>query len=220
VTLRIRILRDRGARVDLAEFIRVEPVELVSMSRSGELTLAVSSTEGDRGGSMRRTVTRYVDDAGTWRALDETIFEVDANTFAEVSQRQQAAGPNLHVQPIRLPRVMTAGEWVQPLAGVPARVALSAYALVRLESEDNTTSVDVVAIGLLGVERGERALQWSALSIGEVCNGPPRGEPERWLVGACVGGKAFFRAIPAGLLERARTPLGDNSPAVPRSSVF
>jgi hypothetical protein len=110
------------------------------------------------------------------------------------------------------------GQWHRPLPGVDARVALASHGLVRIES--GTARTERAAVGLLATEGGQRGLQWLALGVGEVCIGPARGAPERWLVAARVDGVSFLQAIDPGLLARERVPLGALSDMSPRSSVF
>jgi hypothetical protein len=221
MTLKVQVLRERDPRVDLARFIPQTDAELLYRDRTGALSLAVSSCTGDaQGGVLRRTVVRYVEESGAWRALDETVFEVDAESFSEVSQTRALDGLNLHQAPIRLPRFLTVGQWHKPLPAVPARVAAATHALVRIEASDGSARTDIGAVGLLAVEGGQRGLQWMGAGVGELCIGPARGAPERWIVAARVGGVSFLRAIDAAALERPRLPLRSTSDMRPRSSVF
>ncbi|MBK6576504.1 MAG: hypothetical protein IPG17_09940 [Sandaracinaceae bacterium] len=221
MSLQVHILRARAPQVDLADFIPRGEAELLYQDQRGELSLAASRcTPGPTAGGFRRTVVRYIEDAGAWRALDETVFEIDAESFAEVVQITAAGGPNLHLAPICLPRRLTVGEWHRPLPGVPARVTLASHALVRIESTHRAARTEVSAIGMLATQGGKRGLQWLALGVGELCIGPARGAPERWLIAARVDGASFLHAIEPSLLERERRPLGALSDIAPRSSVF
>jgi hypothetical protein len=206
--------------VDLGELIPNETAELVYEDQRGERTLAVSSTETDSTRSVRRrVVTRYAQDGAGWRALDETSFEVDSDHFSEVAQRRAQDGPNLHLLPIRLPRVMSVGVWHHPIAGHSSRVALSVHAWVRLQL-GSSASVELRAVGLLGAEGAQRGLQWSVLGVGEVWNGSPEGEPMRWLVGGKVGTRTILAPLPEAIFTSPRVGLPSASSALPRTSVF
>ena len=221
MTLSVRVIHDQARRVDLADFVPKGEAELLYQEASGQQSLAVSrASRDDQTGCLRRVVVRYVDEGGAWRALDETVFEVDAESFSEVSQARALDGVNLHQAPIRLPRHMTVGVWHRPLPGVPARVAVATHALVRLVSGDRTAQTEVGAVGLLAVEGGRRGLQWMGRGVGELWTGPVRGAPERWLVGARVNHVGFLRTIDADVLERPRLPLRATTDMHPRSSVF
>jgi hypothetical protein len=218
VSLTVVVERERSTRVDLGELIPSETAELLYEDARGERTLAVSSTDASQG-LRRRVVTRYAQDAAGWRALDETTFTLDAEYFSEVEQRRAEGGPNLHLSPIRLPRVMSVGVWHHPIEGHAARVALSAHAWVRLRL-GSSSSVELPAIAFLSSEARQRGLQWSVLGVGEVWNGPPQGPPTRWLVGGRVGARALLGSAPASLFSLPRIGLPAASDAQPRRSVL
>lgn len=220
MSLTISVLRPRDERVDLGELVPSETAELLYEDQRGERTLAVSSTETHAAlGVLRRVVTRYTPNGEGWRALDETTFEVDALHFSEVAQRRTQAGPNLHLVPIRLPRVMSVGVWHHPLEGHSSRVALAAHAWVRLQL-GSSVSDELPAIGLLGAEGAQRGLQWSVLGVGEAWSGPPEASPTRWLVGGRVGARVILQALPESVFTSPRVGLPSASSALPRASVF
>jgi hypothetical protein len=218
VTLNVQVLRPRSERVDLGELLPEETAELVYEDERGQRTLAVSSTE-THAGVRRRVVTRYAKDGEGWRALDETTFELDVEHFAEVAQRRARGGPNLHLAPIRLPRIMNVGVWHQPIEGHTARVALAAHAWVRLELRPGE-ALELPAVQFLSAEGAQRGLQWSALGVGEICTGPLEGPPTRWLIGGKVGSKVLLSAVSETAFTAPRSGLPDVSAARPRSSVF
>lgn len=220
MSLTISVERECHASVDLGELIPNQTAELVYEDARGERTLAVSATATDATqGLLRRVVTRYAQDGVGWRALDETDFELDAEHFSEVAQRRAQGGPNLHLLPIRLPRVMKVGAWHQPLSGHSARVALAAHAWVRLQL-GSSVSEELRAIAFLSTEGAQRGLQWSLLGVGEIWNGPPKGAPTRWLVGGKVGARTVFGALPEALFTSPRIGLPATSSAKQRTSVF
>ena len=220
MSLAVSVLRACQERVDLGELLPGETAELLYEDQRGERTLAVSSTQTDAAqGVVHRIVTRYARDGAGWRALDETTFAVDAEHFSEVAQRRAQGGPNLHLLPIRLPRVMNVGVWHHPLAGHSSRVALSAHAWVRLQL-GSSVSGELRAIGFLSAERDRRELQWSVLGVGEVWNGSPEGKPTRWLVGGRVGAHVILAPLPEMIFTAPRVGLPLTSGASPRTSVF
>lgn len=123
----------------------------------GARVLAVEERDGPR-----RVVRRYSDTPEGLRALDETVFRVDAAGFAEVERRRRAGEPNRIRAPFALPATLSLGQRVAVGGG---EVRVGWIGRCRLgEQEVDGLRLDAEAAGKAGT-------MWLARGLGELALG-------------------------------------------------
>ena len=213
--LHVTPLHEASGAADLAAYLSPEGVVVQSFARTAEGELVLERGAWRDGA---RELMRYRWDAGSWRALDRTLFVIDDETFAETHQYRDRSGTNLHEAPIRLPRRLVSGRWIHPFPGRDSRCALAFHGRAHVTIGDLSSDEDV--IGILAVEGGSRSLQWCVRGIGEVSVGTPKARPRRWVVGAHVGENLRLGRVEPEWLSAERTPLPERVDARARMSLL
>lgn len=123
----------------------------------GARVLAVEDRDGPR-----RVVRRYAATPEGLRALDETVFRVDGEGFAEVERRRRAGEPNRIRVPFGLPATLSLGQRVA-VAGGEVRVGW--IGRCRLGEQE------VEGLRLEAEAAGETGTLWLARGLGELALG-------------------------------------------------
>ncbi len=144
------------------------------------------------------------------RQLDLTVFDCDEERFVERERYQASDGPNLHAQPIALPRVIERGVWHCPFSDQRARVCLGFAGTVALRRGEVVE--EARAICLTAEQGAERRSQWMVEGVGEVAVGGEHGDFQRWLLGfSSDSGRQLFAGAGAW-------PALESLPTLPRAA--
>lgn len=117
------------------------------------------------GAPWTRQLDRWEETPGGLRALDRTIFTADADTFTEAARYRARGGPNLHLSPIRLPRMLRRGDIAAPWPGVEIRCTFAGQ--IRINGGAPVRAVRLEARDRTGPQE-RRQDQWIVGGVGEL----------------------------------------------------